>query len=42
MNGANVEQAAAWNGHEGEHWTEYADRYDRAVAAPGSASWMPG
>ncbi len=27
---ANPEQAAAWNGHEGEHWTEYADRYDRA------------
>ena len=30
MNIANPEQAAAWNGHEGEHWTEYADRYDRA------------
>ena len=27
---ANVEQAAAWNGHEGEVWTEHADRYDRA------------
>ena len=27
---ANAEQAAAWNGHEGEHWTEYADRYERA------------
>ena len=27
---ANVEQAAAWNGHEGEHWTEHADRFDRA------------
>ena len=27
---ANPEQAAAWNGHEGEHWTEHADRYDRA------------
>lgn len=30
METANVEQAAAWNGHEGEHWTEHADRYDRA------------
>jgi SAM-dependent methyltransferase len=27
---ANTEQAAAWNGHEGEHWTENADRYERA------------
>jgi SAM-dependent methyltransferase len=27
---ANAEQAAAWNGHEGEHWTEHADHYDRA------------
>ena len=27
---ANTEQAAAWNGHEGEVWTEHADRYDRA------------
>lgn len=27
---ANVEQAAAWDGHEGEVWTEHADRYDRA------------
>ena len=27
---ANPEQAAAWNGHEGEHWTEHAERYDRA------------
>lgn len=26
----NVEQAAAWDGDEGEHWTEHADRYDRA------------
>ena len=31
MNIANAEQAAAWNGHEGEQWTEYADRYDRAA-----------
>jgi SAM-dependent methyltransferase len=28
---ANAEQAAAWNGHEGDHWTEHADRYDRAT-----------
>ncbi len=27
---ANVEQAAAWDGHEGEHWAEHADRYDRS------------
>lgn len=27
---ANVEQAAAWDGHEGDMWTEHADRYDRA------------
>jgi SAM-dependent methyltransferase len=30
METANAEHAAAWNGHEGEHWTEHADRYDRA------------
>ena len=30
MDVANAEQAAAWNGHEGEHWTKYADRYNRA------------
>jgi SAM-dependent methyltransferase len=29
---ANAEQAAAWNGHEGEQWTKYADRYDRAAS----------
>jgi SAM-dependent methyltransferase len=28
---ANVEQAAAWDGPEGEHWTAHAERYDRAV-----------
>jgi SAM-dependent methyltransferase len=28
----NVEQAAAWDGHEGDVWTEHADRYDRAAA----------
>jgi SAM-dependent methyltransferase len=27
---ANVDQAAAWDGHEGDVWTEHADRYDRA------------
>jgi SAM-dependent methyltransferase len=27
---ANVDQAAAWDGHEGDVWTEQADRYDRA------------
>jgi SAM-dependent methyltransferase len=27
---ANAEQAAAWDGHEGEVWTEHANRYDRA------------
>jgi SAM-dependent methyltransferase len=27
---ANTEQAAAWDGHEGDVWTEHADRYDRA------------
>lgn len=26
----NVEQAEAWDGHEGDHWAEHADRYDRA------------
>lgn len=27
---ANTEQAEAWDGHEGEMWTEHADRYERA------------
>ena len=27
----NVDQASAWDGQEGEHWTEHADRYDAAV-----------
>src|SRR5689334_15403168 len=27
----NVEQAAAWDGHEGDVWTDHADRYDRAA-----------
>lgn len=26
---ANVEMAEAWNGAEGEHWSEHADRYER-------------
>ncbi|HUR52046.1 MAG TPA: methyltransferase domain-containing protein [Mycobacteriales bacterium] len=26
----NVDQAAAWDGHEGDVWTAQADRYDRA------------
>ncbi len=26
----NTEQAGAWDGHEGDVWTEHADRYDRA------------
>ena len=29
---ANTAQAEAWNGGEGEHWSNHADRYDRAVA----------
>jgi ubiquinone/menaquinone biosynthesis C-methylase UbiE len=27
---ANTEQAGAWDGHEGDVWTDHADRYDRA------------
>ena len=27
---ANTEMAAAWDGHEGDVWTDQADRYDRA------------
>ena len=26
---ANVEMAAAWDGPDGEHWTAYADHYER-------------
>lgn len=29
---ANDEMAKAWNGEEGDRWTEYADRYDAAGA----------
>lgn len=28
---ANVEQANAWDGEEGEHWSTHAERYDAAV-----------
>jgi SAM-dependent methyltransferase len=31
---ANVEQAAAWDGEEGDHWTEHAERYDAAGRRP--------
>jgi hypothetical protein len=34
MDVANAEQAAARNGHEGDHWAKYADRYDRASRRP--------
>lgn len=27
---ANTEMAKAWDGHDGDHWTDHADRYDRA------------
>ena len=33
---ANPEQAAAWNGHEGEHWAANADRFERI----GSTIWQ--
>jgi len=33
---ANPEQAAAWNGHEGEHWAAHADRFERI----GSTIWL--
>ena len=33
---ANPEQAAAWNGHEGEHWATHADRFERI----GSTIWQ--
>src|SRR5918997_3618079 len=32
---ANVEMAAAWDGAEGEHWAEHAERYESI----GSAFW---
>lgn len=33
---ANPEQAAAWNGHEGEHWAAHAERFERL----GEAIWL--
>jgi len=30
---ANVDQAALWDGHEGEHWSKYADAYDASLRA---------
>jgi SAM-dependent methyltransferase len=30
---ANIEQARAWNGYEGEYWAAHAGRFDRAVAS---------
>jgi SAM-dependent methyltransferase len=33
---ANPEQAAAWNGHEGEHWAQHADRFESI----GSTIWQ--
>ena len=33
---ANPEQAAAWNGHEGENWAAHADRFERI----GSTIWQ--
>jgi SAM-dependent methyltransferase len=32
----NTEQAAAWDGHEGDAWTDHADRYNRA----GRRTWQ--
>ncbi len=29
---ANVEQAAAWDGPEGDNWAEHADRFDSAIS----------
>jgi SAM-dependent methyltransferase len=29
---ANIQQAEAWNGHEGVHWADHADRYDAMAA----------
>lgn len=29
---ANAEQAAAWNGQEGDNWAEHADRFDTAIS----------
>ncbi len=32
MNIANVEMAAAWDGPEGDHWAEHADRYEASAS----------
>ncbi len=34
---ANEDMAAAWDGPEGEHWAEHADRYERVGVAQGQA-----
>ncbi len=34
---ANVDMAAAWDGPEGDHWAEHADRYERVGTAQGQA-----
>lgn len=34
---ANVDMAAAWDGPEGDHWAEHADRYERVGVAQGQA-----
>jgi hypothetical protein len=28
---ANAEQAAAWDGPEGDHWTEHAEHYEQTT-----------
>ena len=32
---ANVDQAAAWDGEEGDRWTEHAERYDATTRRHG-------
>ncbi len=34
---ANVDMAAAWDGPEGDHWAEHADRYERVGIEQGQA-----
>src|SRR5262245_75552 len=36
---ANVEMAAAWDGDEGDDWTDHADRYDLSTSRPAAAFW---
>ena len=38
---ANAEMAKAWDGHDGDHWTDHADRYDRAGRFHTSGSSRP-